>query len=598
MKRIRLEEQEVKPPEQIEKVVHFVWAGGDELMPTFKLQNTINWARNNSDFKILLWVDAWNEERKEVDLTKLEYIVTQYRMLFKELGGHNPPFVFFNELPPDYKPQGVAPVLIRDITQHGMVNEAIRFEIDMVQPNYGASSDQLRYRILYNHGSGYFDADVSPGKDSLGRCPFFNEPPKEHILYLDHMTQRVNPIPEAFEIFEMFDVIQGEAGHVQPIPGNDSFICTKYNPLMKKIMDMTADNYRLRELGRIDDMIMTAYSSHYWKDLTLERTGTEVIRKALESSNPQGRSTYYQLRCNETPVQVFPLRHHGLMLAQPLKNTKEWLKGIRLDKTDISTSFLKLIEQIKQEIRFFGVLRLDDHLYFLEKLALTNSIQPVELQNQFCRRLVESGLSFKDINVAQWVSTNPLVESFYRQHQLLNCTQVLKGSDKARFNTVCELATSKSLLERLKILAPQNISQLNYRTGEVEMIHHALQTAVNFIALLQSEPDRFERFSSSESVDILNNVKMIAKNFQEVFQEQNLIFDFKIIDALLEKFQNNAIKDDKQDASDFLSLLLSAQPDEKSPPSPKSEPMVTPSWTKRHKEEPKGDEPKNMNLRI
>jgi hypothetical protein len=182
------------------RLIHFVWAGGDENMPKSSIEVVTLWAEANPSFDVIIWVDAWDKDKELFSEKKLGKILLHYQERFM-LHGIN---VFLNDIPHEYNKDAKAPIIIRDITQYQMVNKPIRYEIDKVIPNYGSSSDILRYRILYNYGGVYIDSDVSPGQDSLLTCPLFSEAYEGHRLYLDHVSQKSALPPSASRYLNFF----------------------------------------------------------------------------------------------------------------------------------------------------------------------------------------------------------------------------------------------------------------------------------------------------------------------------------------------------------------------------------------------------------
>ncbi|CAM4446268.1 MAG: Subversion of eukaryotic traffic protein A [Legionellaceae bacterium] len=140
----------------IPKIIHFIWAGGNKLLPFDHIENIINWGEKNKGWKILLWIDK-NSYQGQID------IFLAYKDLFKKVSTVG--ITFHQTL--EETPSNNISIYILDITEQEVVDENIRYEIDKFSPNYGASSDLLRYKILYEYVGAYFDGDIIPGETSL-----------------------------------------------------------------------------------------------------------------------------------------------------------------------------------------------------------------------------------------------------------------------------------------------------------------------------------------------------------------------------------------------------------------------------------------------
>lgn len=112
------------------KVVHFIWAGGDEP----KLDPLIAWNKSNPGCELVLWVD-----NKSVSSGKSD-----------ELKKHQ--------------------VTVKDISEQTSlaappVQGVVGYMLQPPRPNYGASSDLVRYALLTDLGGLYVDSDVAPPKN-------------------------------------------------------------------------------------------------------------------------------------------------------------------------------------------------------------------------------------------------------------------------------------------------------------------------------------------------------------------------------------------------------------------------------------------------
>lgn len=542
----------------IEKLIHFIWAGGDDAMPEDSTHIVNAWAKANKDFNVVIWVDARALMSEDLDNDGLEELFWEYQNIFKLRGID----VFLNNVPNNYprETKNSAPIIIRDITQHQVINEFVRYEIDKVAPNYGSSSDILRYHILYRYGGVYIDSDVAPGPDSLLSCDLFTKLPESHQLYLDHVSQKVNPPEILFDVFELFYPIEVQSDPqiiYDPIPGNDSFICTVGNPLMYEIIRCTENNYRLTELNDVKKYIMAAYGSVNILTQTLDRTGTIPVITALSASKPLNMSSKYQMTCLDQKIHVLPLRQRGRMLTQPVKNSRKWIKQPRWDKINKDTLMKQLLYQTNQEIKFFGILRLCDHLHYLREFANENQVNPEQIIKEYLRRLEEGGLPLNKIKVAQLISLDPLVLAFYQKHNLLKHTLLMKGVDQLYSTEICELMTSKAkfttLVNNIKRFGPKFIQDVYQTQGDIYHLHHMLKTAVEFIELLQSDPEKFARMFTDDRMACLQQIKLIVSCMEDKFSDLDSDFDFERVNRMLEAYSEEDKYD--EDLADAMQII-------------------------------------------
>lgn len=235
------------------KIIHFIWSGGEKTLPNDSIQVILQWANANipHGFEIWLWVD------KKIFSDGIDALKETYAREFnREKQNGNSPLIShldinFNNL--------TCPFKLKDIEDEGVSSIYVRYEISKLAPNYGASSDLLRYAILYKFGGSYFDSDVSPSPlRNLTEGSYFGHH-LSHFLGYTSNSQGTNMI------------------------GNDTFICSRSNPLMKMILDVAEKNYLLNADDKneaIYNRIAAAYyvqCEAYIKDTTIFRTGPGLI---------------------------------------------------------------------------------------------------------------------------------------------------------------------------------------------------------------------------------------------------------------------------------------------------------------------------------
>lgn len=279
------------PEQNIElpKIIHFIWAGGKKTMPKESMKVVAEWAKQNPGFEIWLWVDAKTSGKKDENQNSaLQQITAEYYQQFQsidiklQLGGNQSQGENYS-----------ANIIVKDIEEEKVVAPAIRYEIDRARPNYGASSDMLRYRILNKFGGAYFDSDIMPARDdgnklikpfSLENSKLFEQSLMQHHLFLlEHETQRPNNEISKNDL-ETFNVSSDAR------VGNDAFICTRNNPVMKAISDDVMQNYDnsnklvaktgIAKDPRVNLLITMTYGASN-RRFTIFMTGPERIRYVL-----------------------------------------------------------------------------------------------------------------------------------------------------------------------------------------------------------------------------------------------------------------------------------------------------------------------------
>jgi Glycosyltransferase sugar-binding region containing DXD motif len=193
---------------KIPKIFHTIWAGGEKLFPISNIEVILEWMQNNPDMAIWLWVDQ-KTAPEELDLKKY------YEEKFKEILQESDKIIKSDQ----NLQVNLKKLYIKDIAEEGMEDPYIRYEIDRLRPNYGASSDQLRYKIVYRFGGAYFDSDVGVGQTPLGQSGIFDADYRAPVLFVDFNCQD------------------------KGILGNDFFIATPENLLMEQLDMLIKHNY-------------------------------------------------------------------------------------------------------------------------------------------------------------------------------------------------------------------------------------------------------------------------------------------------------------------------------------------------------------------
>lgn len=320
------------------KSIHFIWAGGAKRLGGKDIATIIAWTRKNPDWRTHVWVDL------ETTPNALALFTADFKNALEDTADGE-------EL--------LRRIEILDISENryecNFRDPFICYEIEKFFPNYGASSDFLRYHILYELGGAYFDTDVFPGEHSLSHIvDEFLRP----TLYLDFASQRT------FEDFDENDPTVNAilSALVIYAAGNDAFICTKRNPLMRRFLQEAQGNYE-QVKNNDDQRLMAAYGSKNIRELTIKRTGPGLIDSWLKANSEVDKQHGY-LICENTLVKR--LRDGTIALVKPSAvNNMSWLSA-GFNEYRNAGSYGKAMERLKKIMEFefkkFGVISLDEHI--------------------------------------------------------------------------------------------------------------------------------------------------------------------------------------------------------------------------------------------
>lgn len=393
----------------IPKIIHFIWAGGVRLMPQRNITTLLNWCRANQDaehsessFKVWLWVD------RETTPNLADY---RNADLYPELCAY----------------LSREQVEIHDISEvltdrDSASARCIRYEIERLRPNYGASSDLLRYQILFKFGGAYFDSDVDSGETSLiaSDIPFGEELP-QHVLYVDYNSQN-----------------QGQIG-------NDAFFCTAGNPLINSICDIAVQNHTR---GPHD----TSFFNQGYGEMRRVYEYDEAYY--IEKSTPfqTGTAPVTQL-CSSLPGDF--VRPIPLELRHPqLENQRYWVNRPFQDGYgNLHDTIAMAIRCMDFEVREMGFLRLDGYIYNV--VEIHTSAERGSIVDEFLKALNSSteAMTFAPLSrgvIAQLTGRYPETEEFYRSHMLTIPGVFFQPDDTPSFNfEAFYLATYRNILEEL-----------------------------------------------------------------------------------------------------------------------------------------------------
>lgn len=196
---------------QIPKLIHFIWAGGEKIMPDNALLNVANWAKENPDFNVIIWVDSVTDPN----------VNEKYNKKFTNL----------------FSDQALTNIQIKDIHEYGFDLPEVRYELDSLWPNYGASSDLLRYAILHKLGGAYFDCgDVYPNPlNPLAKIRFPETDKDSDKTVFDEELSG----PKLLIHVTPHSAVRG----AKEAPGTEAIICTPGHPKMQALLDTAQQSY-------------------------------------------------------------------------------------------------------------------------------------------------------------------------------------------------------------------------------------------------------------------------------------------------------------------------------------------------------------------
>lgn len=375
---------------KIPKIIHFIWAGGKKRLPRKYAESVMSWARANRTFKIYLWVD------KVTDAEVEEYY---------QSGSILASLIASNQL------------ILKDIEQEEIADKYIRYEINRLKPNFGKSSDKLRYRCLYKFGGVYFDSDIIPGAKSLKSLKIFNRKLDKHLLLIEVNSQSSGLI------------------------GNDGFISTRNNPLLKildSFIEASYQNFSLckRFINLQDEQTLSAFEmaqmeydplaqllSYDIDDFifasTIDCTGPGAVRAVVGCNVlPDMVRADSRVACIPQGVtQVIPGKDVGCWREVPIR-VCYWLSEELINT---------VVASIKFEAEEMHMLRLKSHLNnigdALQDLLARKLITLAEIEIRLIEALERAPINFSLVEFAQ-LPESELERTFYQNKKIL-CLEIL-----------------------------------------------------------------------------------------------------------------------------------------------------------------------------
>jgi hypothetical protein len=452
---------------------------------------------------------------------------------------------------------------IKSIREEGICkneNDIIDYALDRVDPNFGMSSDILRYRILFKYGGGYVDVtDVTPAMpidQSIFRTGDILPPC--HAVFLDHLSQKLNPKQIELQSFELTQLdskkLTSQELEFQLATraiGNDTFFCTQGNPLMQHLAECAQNNFLFVLKKDSVGALMMAYTGYNVKDLTIEKTGpTLVTRELLDlTSGKLGKHPTLPFTCikllKDKSILIKPVRCSQYLVTQPTKNTRMW-NNVEFDNTafpNIDIACQKMINIIRFEAIEMKILRLDDHLRILGKIAKLLGQNPQEAQAMLLKAIevAQPPIPFEGILYPQSVSCNPFTDEFYISHNLFDKIYLLKvpleeqerlQGQVNRFINIFESVTSfqyfstKMFEDNMLAQTTTNIIEQYHKPLEIAGMFDMIDRGSEFILKIFAQKGKYPMYDfltenisefNSAKTDLINKYAKILGVYQEAF---------------------------------------------------------------------------------
>jgi hypothetical protein len=446
----------------ITKEIFTIWAGGLKMMPEKNIDVFKGWLKLNKDFHGVIYIDKQSTPKESL---------SAFEEMINADGSE---------------------IELRDITEAGVSDEYVRYEIDRMTPNYGKSSDLIRYNALYKFGGFYIDSDVQPG------------------ILPENLFDQDNPI------FCVDDCAQGSDN-----VGNDAFLCSAKHPVMKRIMELAHSNYQglhetwkdryYNDFGPKPDPYILDFNSismrgthEEWVHRTIAMTGSGALHPALFE--------YDILQESGNIDAQYSLSKRGI-LKKIKGNDLGWTipRMRNLTNSDkesmLEEAILYTLNSIKFEAKTMGLLRLDYHVHMIMcalgeqgfDVQYRQKGAPNANENKIAAILIErleksNDINYANINNLAWVSRHPSVRMFYQDN--LESFFSAEWSDIHR-----HAATLKTLMD-----------EIDEKTEKIELFNYYIEQ----IAKNEDNLNRDLKVRIDKAIDTINNTyKSLVQREQE-----------------------------------------------------------------------------------
>lgn len=296
------------------RLIHFIWAGGTNALPKNDNAKQVSnhhiirdWQDCNPDFQALLWVDIQSlskTTRQEYQKRGYQFVEDVSCLSISTLENvHNKKKLLVVDIA----------ILFEKASEFFSKNEIedlqalIFYEMkNSFHPNYGASSDLLRYLVLLVYGGAYFDSDVQPGDSPLSCHPAFRK----------------------YAYFSGFNVIVDES--------NDALICSRAHPFLVTLLKKAFQNYKHQK-----PELLNTFNFRWF---TLYRTGPDLVLK------------------NVPNISNYKLKKKFIYQKNRIGN-KSWTKYTITSTSSINEAVQLATKSMLAEMKYMNVCRLAEHVH-------------------------------------------------------------------------------------------------------------------------------------------------------------------------------------------------------------------------------------------
>lgn len=390
--------------------IHFIWSGDEKLLPEYNALTVLEWAnilKKTSSFpeytppEIWIWTDFYKIQLGN-SFRSFDCVIREYNDLFKRVlarksgfpSSYIPPVVSSrtNYLTKSHASSPRAskdflPIRINDVRSLGVLSAAANYEYLGIEPNFGASSDLIRYAILYKYGGFYADFDVGPGPDSSKIWKILEKANQSncHLLALDHM-----PDTSGRTWINVSNV-----SDIKDSVSNDIILSTKNNPILGEILSQAESHYTIIE--QKDDTIRRkvrfVYGNREFLKRSIFHTGPgcvqHVLNHLLQAEVEKVENGLWRFHFNSSFPQLSLLNTPDFQITQRYSNTRAWAK----EKNKSFAHFQNLINQLNEalyfEIRNLGCIRIDDYVSAFDRIFGANKKGHWYLRRNIRRKVME-----------------------------------------------------------------------------------------------------------------------------------------------------------------------------------------------------------------
>lgn len=516
------------------KIIHFIWAGGPKPFPNDSVIQA--WREKNPDCQIILWVDK---------STTSSSVFQQYKskLHYQECGKEGPSLgtVLATRASPTESPPDMPLVVFEDIAKlfedarkvlpKKLVEQAeacIRYEIERFHPNYGASSDILRYLILTTYGGAYFDSDVLVGK---------------HPIPLNHFGENTYKVT-------------GKTQGVLRV-GNDAFVCSPGHQHMVGILKYALKSYQDEMFNNPDKYDVVSYVA----TMTPSKTGPDLVL------------TYMNEHMGVSYVKKLPPKECRLSTkcyTPTSANDRNWI-GVPIKSCLFINDSLQVAQKsLRFECHTIGILRMAAHIRDIIESLQQPMIASLKLQiskiiiNNFAEESLDLPVALKHAFIKTF-GINIDEELLLRAIKAIT-EKYPKQQDKAVLvdHVLNFILKEKPFNNNLSLL----VNALNGIYQLQPLIE--IQPLYNYVMMLRSEFEtvgisllkekKIEKLNFMDCCSILNELQPNRYGFSEVESRIGECLALRMLDiSILETTKLSLLDKNDKFSQPFVKLLHSIQ---------------------------------------